>query len=63
MGICKIYAKRKMSARIVMYPFCTFVPFTSIAHFMNGKCKLQPSVYMRAEGTFACKKKVTVKHV
>jgi len=30
---------------------------------MNGKCKLQPSVYMRAEGTFACKKKVTVKHV
>lgn len=26
-----------MFARIVMYPFSTFVPFTSIADFMNGK--------------------------
>lgn len=37
-GICEIYAKHRMPARIVMYTFCTFVPFTSIARFMNGKC-------------------------
>lgn len=64
-GICEISAKRRIAARTVIYPFCTFVPFTSIARFINEKCnpmtQLATRHLCRDRKTHSCMKKLVVK--